>query len=177
MIEAHSSLREIAFAVCTALDKIGITAVLTGGSAATIWSDEAYQSRDCDFIITFAPHNAPGKQTLNALGFSEKGGTYKHSKSPFTVEFPPGPLSVGDEMIIDYDTLVADDQILHILNPTDSCRDRLAAFYHWNDFSSLEVALAIAEVCEVDLLKIQNWSKAEGVPDKFEQFQRRLTKS
>src|SRR5690606_32782657 len=107
---------------------------LSGGSAATIWAPDAYQSRDCDFIITFAQRGAPAKQTLAQLGYRERGGTYVHELNPFTVEFPPGPLSVGDEILSSWETLHDRDRLLYVLSPTDSCRDRLAGFYHWRDY-------------------------------------------
>ena len=50
-ITRESSLREVAFAVCTALHERGIEVVLTGGSAATVYAPHAYQSRDIDFVI------------------------------------------------------------------------------------------------------------------------------
>jgi hypothetical protein len=59
-----------------------------------------------------------------------------------------------------------------MLSPTDSCRDRLAAYYHWNDRQSLEVAVAIARRNPVDLAVIGEWSTAEGFPERFEEFLR-----
>ncbi|MCB8931857.1 MAG: hypothetical protein M9921_02635 [Fimbriimonadaceae bacterium] len=50
MIDAAMTLREVAFAVCSALEGNGITAVLTGGSAATLCAPEEYQSRDIDWV-------------------------------------------------------------------------------------------------------------------------------
>lgn len=52
MITASSTIVDVAFAVCTALERAKIIAVLTGGSAATYYAPEAYQSRDLDFVIT-----------------------------------------------------------------------------------------------------------------------------
>lgn len=176
-ITPTSSLREVAFAVCSALEAIGVTAVLTGGSAATVWAPEAYQSRDCDFIISFARRDAPAEEVLARLGYRESGGTYVHGANPFTVEFPPGPLSVGDEILRTWETLRQDGHVLHVLSPTDSCRDRLAAFYHWRDYSSLRSAVAIAQKHPVDQDLIRTWSRKESAADKYEQFLRALTSS
>lgn len=174
-VTADSTLREVAFIVCTSLQRIGVTAVLTGGSAASIWSGGAYQSHDCDFIISFHEKNAPAEDTLRQLGYTELGGTYRHKESIFTLEFPRGPLSVGDEILTQWETLREGELLLHILAPTDSCRDRLAAFYHWRDFSSLHVALGIARRQEVDLKKIKKWSTKEGALDQYLQFERALS--
>ncbi len=175
LITPASSLREVAFIVCSALQAIEVTAVLTGGSAATIWVPEAYQSRDCDFIISFARPDAPAEEVLARLGYREFGGTYVHPENPFTIEFPPGPLSVGDEIITIWETLHESGHMLHVLTPTDSCRDRLAAFYHWRDYSSLRSATAIARKHSVDQDVIRVWSRKEGAADKYEQFLRTLT--
>lgn len=53
-ITPRSSLTHVSFAVCTALHKIGTTAVLTGGSAAAYYAPDRYQSRDADFVITMS---------------------------------------------------------------------------------------------------------------------------
>lgn len=173
-IKRDSTLREVAFIVCTELQRVGVTAVLTGGSAATIWSAGRYQSHDCDFIISFHEKDAPAEETLSRLGYTECGGTYQHTENRFTLEFPPGPLSVGDEILAKWDTLREGDLLLHILTPTDSCRDRLAAFYHWTDYSSLSVAVAIAQRNQIEMAKVRNWSDKEGASAKYAQFTRAL---
>lgn len=61
-INATTPLAEVATAVCSALDRTGITAVLTGGSAATYYAPEAYQSSDIDFVaVRFGP-TQPGSR-------------------------------------------------------------------------------------------------------------------
>lgn len=67
-------------------------------------------------------------------------------------------------------------EVLHVLSPTDSCRDRLASFLFWNDFSGLEQALAVqrARPDEVDLKSVRAWCRREGHAQKFELFASRL---
>lgn len=60
------------------------------------------------------------------------------------------------------------------LSPTDSCRDRLATFFHWADRQSLAVAVEIAHRNEVDLARIRRWSEAEGHAARFEELEREL---
>jgi hypothetical protein len=48
MIGRDCSLIDGAFAVCTAFDAAGFTAVLCGGSAATYYAPDAYMSADND---------------------------------------------------------------------------------------------------------------------------------
>lgn len=174
IISQDTPLREIAFIVCTALDGIGVTAVLTGGAAATIWSGGQHQSHDCDFVIKFHEAGAPAEAVLLDLGYVESGGVYRHRNNPFTLEFPPGPLSVGDTLITTWDTLRENERLLHILSSTDSCRDRLAAFFHWADYSSLKVAVAIAKLGGVNLDAVRQWSLNESTDERYAQFARAL---
>lgn len=174
MIGPKSTLAEVAFAVCTALDRISITAVLTGGSAATYYAPDAYQSRDLDFIVTL---QAPGGGAeLEELGFIERGQVYRHPHTHFTLDFPRGPLAVGDDLITEWRTDRRAGELLHVLSPTDSCRDRLASFLFWNDFSGLEQALGVARAQRrrVDLAKVEAWCRKEGHLAKFVLFQSRL---
>lgn len=173
-INGESSLREVAFVVCTALSKGGVEAVLTGGSAATVYAPTAYQSRDLDFIVQFrAPQGNPN-EILRSLGYRMLRDHYEHSDNSLVVEFPRGPLAVGRDLIREWDTLREGDMLLHIIKPTDSCRDRLAGFLFWNDRGSLDQAVAVARACAamVDVGAIRRWCASEGKRDAFEEFQR-----
>ena len=61
------------------------------------------------------------------------------------------------------------------MSPTDSCRDRLASFLFWNDFSGVEQALAVlrAYSTEVEFDAIRAWCKREGQLEKFSIFESR----
>jgi hypothetical protein len=174
-IRASSSLTDVAFAVCTALDQVGTKAVLTGGSAATYYAPEAYQSADLDFVITFRGDDHAEQALLN-LGYKRHGQFYQHSESHFPLEFPPGPLMIGDELVTDWRTDRQGNLCLHVLSPTDSCRDRLAALLFWNDFSGLEQALAVCQTQwqHIDLSVIRNWCDSENAGQKFTFFEERL---
>ncbi len=171
------SLREVAFAICTTLDNAGIQAVLTGGSAATFYAPEAYQSSDLDFVVEFAKHGSNGADELAGIGFEPKGSTYVCKSTVFTLDFPSGPLAVGGDFITKWSTEKSGDQILYIISATDSVRDRLAWFYFANDFAALAAALAVAIKNEIDLELIRTWSQKENSLEKFEVFLRRLERA
>lgn len=171
-----TSLRELAFLVCDTLDGAGVIAVLSGGGAATIHSEEAYLSQDLDFIVTYHGASGSGK-LLEGLGFKLVNHSYRNPATPFFVEFPEGPLSVGDDVIEAWMTLEESGRKLHIITPTDSVRDRLAAYLHWNDHNSLEVALAVAKRHPIDLDLVEAWCQREGRPERYETFSRRLRQS
>lgn len=51
-IRADLSREEVAAAVCDALDRAGISVVLSGGAVVSIYSENEYESFDLDFIPT-----------------------------------------------------------------------------------------------------------------------------
>ena len=113
-ISKKDSLIDIAFIVCTALDEVGIKAVLTGGSAATFYAPQSIQSFDLDFVITFRKEGSQGAEVLNKLGFEKTGDYYKHPDCDFPLEFPPGPLMVGDDSIMSWSTERKGDHLLYV---------------------------------------------------------------
>lgn len=174
MIGPSTSLTDVAFAVCTALDRVGFQAVLTGESAATYYAPEAYQSGDLDFVITL--QGKGGEAALASIGFTRKGDFYRHPHTHFLLEFPTGPLAMGEDLIKSWSTARRGDEVLYVLSPTDSCRDRLASYLFWNDFSGLEQAIAVfrARSGEVDLKVIEHWCQRERHPQKFALFASRI---
>jgi hypothetical protein len=174
VITTASSLTDVAFEVCTALDRAGTTAVLTGGSAATFYAPHAYESDDLDFVVTL--HGGGGELALRALGYQRQVDYYIHPASRFPLEFPPGPLMIGDDHIRQWNTVERPDaQLAHVLAPTDCCRDRLAAFLFWNDFRGLDQALAVCRARpDVDLDVVRDWCTRSHHAAKWDLFARRL---
>ncbi len=170
LITKESSLEDVCFAVCTALAHAGTVAVLTGGSAATYYAPHSYQSGDADFIITFSSDTARAGNALRELGYREIGGTYHHDKNIFTVEFPPGPLAIGNDLVSSYDKFQRGSEILHVLSRADCVRDRLASFYFFGDRSALVAAIAVAQSGRVTLSSIRRWSEKEGEGSRFAEF-------
>lgn len=175
-IGPSTSLESIAFLVCTALDRVGIQAILTGGSAATVYAASAYQSADLDFVVQFRPGQGDATEALAALGYKREGDLYRHSENPLFLEFPPGPLTIGGDLVHEWDTLRKGDQLLHILTPTDSCRDRLAGFLFWNDRGSLAQAVAVARAqrTRVTLDEIRSWCERESRLERYLEFERAM---
>lgn len=169
-INRQSSLSDVCFAVCTALHNIGTVAVLTGGSAATYYSPKRYQSHDADFIITISSDRAAAAEAIRALGFREEGGIYKHPDTLYTLEFPPGPLAVGETIITKYDTVYRKSEILHVLTRADTICLCLAKYFHWGDRSSLRTALDVAQSGDFDLKRVERWSRNEGALEKIDEF-------
>jgi hypothetical protein len=66
---------------------------------------------------------------------------------------------------------------LTLLSPTDCVKDRLAAFYHWNDRQCLEQALLVIESRKVDLREIRRWSRVENKSAEYESIRGMLAKA
>lgn len=164
-ITKYSTLEEIAFIVCTEFNAIGKTIVLTGGSAATIYAPEAYQSHDLDFMIQFANTGSSGIDVLTNLGYAiGPSATYFHNESPITLDFIAGEIMVGETYIGSWNTLRRGAHVLQILHPEDSVCDRLASYLYWHDISALSAAAGIIRRNNVDLTKIKTWLETEGAP-------------
>ena len=97
MITAKSTLADVCFAVSAALGAHGISAVLTGGSAAALYAPQAYMSHDADFVLDADDPLDIVAIALKSSGFLRDGKSriFVHPNSPFTVDFPKGPLAVG----------------------------------------------------------------------------------
>ena len=173
-LNEKSTLQDVAVAVSQALETAGIRAVLTGGGIATIHTRGDCKSEDLDFIIQSGPTQAQLDAALKNIGFERSGDHYEHATTRFFVEFPPGPLSIGRDIAIRPEQVKVGRSRVLALSPTDSCRDRLAAFYFWNDRQSLDVAVRIGLREKIDLDAIQRWSETEGMADRFREFERLL---
>jgi len=169
-LSERSSLGAVAAAVAGALRSHRIPAVLTGGACAALYSKGAYHSRDLDFIVVGSVTRAAMNVAMASVGFTPKRDRYLHLRARFYVEFPRGPLAIGGEYRIRPVTRSTLHGRVLMLSATDSCRDRLAAFYHWGDRQSLTVAAWIAARNRVNLATLRRWSTAEGAAEGFEQF-------
>ena len=165
-ITRRSKIGDVAAVVATALRAAGFDAILTGGACAAIYSAGAYVSHDLDFIIRAGGGRAALDNALAAIGFARARDRYVHPKTPFFVEFPRGPLSIGDDTNIRPAKLKIGRLTISALSPTDSCRDRLAAFYHWSDRQSLRSAVEIALRERVNMAAIRRWSEREGASER-----------
>lgn len=110
-----------------------IDVVLSGGSCVSIYSQEKYVSMDLDFVNAGFAKRAAIRTAMEGLGFHEENRYFRHPDSDLLVEFPPGPLGVGDEQVKQIDEIEVLTGILQIISPTDCVKDRLAWFYHDND--------------------------------------------
>jgi len=115
------------------------------------------------------------KEVMLMLGFTQNTSRlFIHPESKYFAEFPGSAIRVGDSLITNYNELKFKPGVLKLLTPTDCVKDRLAAFYHWNDRQGLDQAVWVAAVQPVKLDEVKRWSKDEGALDKFKEFERAL---
>ena len=171
------SIGELAAFVCTHLMDNGIEVVLSGGACVSIYTKNRYQSYDLDFIENVSARRKKIKEVLQKIGFIEEHRYFKNPETEFFLEFPPGPLSIGDEPVRETVEKEFSTGLLRLISPTDCIKDRLAAYYHWNDRQSLDQAILVALECEIDLEEIERWSMKEGRSNEFADIRARLMKT
>ncbi|MBW6516773.1 MAG: hypothetical protein K0B81_09210 [Candidatus Cloacimonetes bacterium] len=165
---------ELGAFVCSHLEKHGIEVTLTGGSCVSIYSNESYVTMDLDFIEKDSPKRRILAECLSEIGFSEEHRYFKHPETEFLIEFPRGPLAVGDEPITDVITIKTLTGTLRIISPTECVKDRLAAYFFWNDLQCLDQAILVAKHNKIDLKEVKRWSDKQGEVEKFEIFHSKL---
>lgn len=174
-ITETSSLPEIAVIVSEALQRAGITATLSGGSAVTIYTQNDYLSNDLDFVTSAMIHEL--EPVLKSLGFVHTGvprlSQFSHPKVKWYLEFPPSPLAFGHLFADPKDCALLDLPVgrLRIITPTQSVMDRLAAAFAWKDPQSREQAMMVAARQKIDWKALGEWFANEGESqDEFERF-------
>jgi hypothetical protein len=167
---------ELAAFIQSHLREKGIDVVLSGGATVSIYSSSRYVSWDLDLINPYSAKRRMLRETMQELGFHEEGRHFEHPDTQFFVEFPPGPLAVGMEPVKQIDEIKFSTGMLRIISPTDCVKDRLAAYYHWDDLQCLEQAVLVAQANKIDLEEIERWSKSEDKLDEFRRIKGQLTR-
>lgn len=169
------SHRELAAFLCDHLRSRGIETVLSGGACVSIYSRNRYESYDLDFVNVAEAPLKKIETALREIGFVPIGRIYVNKKVKYSVDILNPPLSIGGEKIMATGTITIKGMRLKLLTPTDSVRDRLAAFYFWNDLQALQQALLVARNHDVDMDVVKQWSQREQELDKFGIFLNKLT--
>ena len=151
-----------------------IDMVLSGGACVSIYSSNRYVSMDLDLINhrSVSPRRSVLREAMREMGFREEGRHFRHPDSEFFVEFPGGPLAVGEEPVKRVDERRTATGILRLISPTDCVKDRLTWYYHDGDRQCLEQAILVAEENDIDLAEVERWSQVEGKKDEFERIRK-----
>lgn len=171
---SEMSRLELAAFVAAEFRRRKINVVLSGGSCVSIYCAEKYVSMDLDFVNAGFAKRAAIRDTMVSLGFSEENRYFRHPDTELLVEFPPGPLGVGEEPVKQIDEISTDTGVVRIISATDCVKDRLAWYYHDNDTECLEQAALVAAAHDVDIGEIERWSAVEGKQAAFLGIRHRL---
>ncbi|MBC7753702.1 MAG: hypothetical protein H7Z71_05660 [Moraxellaceae bacterium] len=168
-IGPKTSRLELAALITEALAKQGIQTCLVGGGVVSIYTDNEYESKDLDFISP-AEHKKI-IAVMENLGFEREGKNFYHKFIELSVEFPAGPIGIGDRVPVKPEgkIKVGKTEVI-LLSPTQSVMDRLAWFYFNNDRQCLDQAVMVAIRHPIKLSEVKKWSLEEGQEDKFEIF-------
>ena len=161
---------EIASYICQQLLDINIKTTLSGGFCVEIYSFGEYTSMDIDLIDQSIFKHNEIMIKMKELGFTEEGKHFRHPDTKYTVEFPASPLAIGSELVKEITEIETRYGVLRLITPTDSVKDRLIAYYAWNDDRSLEQAILVAINNNINLNNIRSWSEKEQELEKYEHF-------
>lgn len=168
-IQKGMSRKQFAAAVVKQLEKNNISCVLVGGACVSIYTNEKHESKDLDFISPYSYESIT--EALSQIGFQRKGRYFSHPDIEFYVEFPSGPLAIGNQIPIKAEgSLKVKDTVVSMLSPTQCVMDRLAAWFHWSDRRSLIHALWVCEKHPINISKIKRWAEKEREPEKLLEF-------
>lgn len=164
------SIEKVAALVSEKLAQHKIDSILVGGACVSIYSQNRYQSYDLDYV-TYADMKQVAK-ALKELGFEKKGKYFFHSNCDFFIEFVNPPVAIGDKPVEYFENYKTPLGTIKMLTPTDSVKDRLASYYHWDDIQSLDQAISVCEekLEAINIKDIKDWSKQEGHSEKFQHF-------
>jgi hypothetical protein len=165
---------ELAAFIESVLSERGIDVVLSGGACVSIYTENRYVSMDLDLVNHRFAKRSEIREAMQAIGFREEGRHFTHPETDFFVEFPAGPLAVGEEPVREINEIELDTGVVRLISATDCVKDRLAAYYHWNDAQCLEQAILVAQTREIDLDEVRRWSEVEGKLDEFERIRRQF---
>ena len=169
IISKKTSIGELGAIVCEALKRSGIDCFLSGGAVVSIYTNNKYESFDLDFVSL--GDRAKIKVVMLNLGFNQdKSRLFIHPDTQYFVEFPGSAIQIGESLVTEFSELQLKTGKLRLLTPTDCVKDRLAAFYHWNDRQGLDQAVWVAQAQAVKLSEVERWSKVEGKSREYLEF-------
>ena len=165
---------ELAAYVQAHLEQRGITVILSGGAAVAIYTLNKYVSRDMDLVNVYAVERKKIRAAMHEIGFQEHNRYFMHPESHHIVEFPRGPLAIDNQSVTSISKIKYSTGTLKVISPTDCVKDRLAAYFFWNDQESLSQAILVARNQRVNMSELRRWSRASHMMNKHAIFLQKL---
>jgi len=170
------AIADLGALICTRLREAGVPVTLSGGACAEIYSGGVYVTGDLDLVVNhfWLPYGQTIERVMRSLGFSKSGRVYACPTVAYTVEFPPGPLEIGEECHVAGVERKCTTGTLSLLSAVDCVKDRLAGYFYGNDAQCLEQAVLVCRNNDVDLDAVRAWAANEARPERFNVFQQRV---
>ncbi|MEN8693361.1 MAG: hypothetical protein ACN4GG_05030 [Akkermansiaceae bacterium] len=156
----------------------GIDSVLVGGAVVAIYTEGLYQSGDLDLIPNemFRPKI---ETVLAKIGFvPSKSRYFMHPKcSHLFLEFPRGPVELGDEYPVTPDIVEHEGRALKILSPTSCVKDRLAGYIYWKsrDYFDQATLVCLRQTSRIDWPAIETWCASERHHEVFKELKQAVS--
>lgn len=147
--------------VASHLKRNGIDTVLVGGGVVCVYTKGLYRSGDIDLIVYSGLMNKDKDLIMEQLGFKRQGKNFFREDCQFSVEFPSGPLGIGEDHNIVPSERDHDGQTIKLLSPTDSVKDRLASYIYYSADECLQQAVMIAKRTPINTDKVRKWCLKE----------------
>jgi len=141
---SEMSLVEVAAAVATHLKTYGIEVVVVGGSAITSHVPTVYTSMDIDLAVTSGIDRRRITRALNELGFQQRGRVFVRPDTKYPLDFVADRPYLDQQPVCDFAEINTPTGTVRVLHLEDAIADRIAAFLHWSDSESLDVAVRAA---------------------------------
>lgn len=168
---SNTPILELAGKIAHTLSQHNIQVVLVGGLAVEVYTDNLYLTKDIDMVNTNYSKPSDLQRAMGKLGFFKQGRVFINPTTKISVEFPPSPLAVGDELITETTTVQTSAGDIPIMKVEDVVKDRLAAYLHWSDHQSLVQAVALMLNHQLTPNQLHDFYKREGFGEPSELFE------
>lgn len=122
------------------LTDAGIPVAVVGGSAVTLHAPDVYTSNDIDFAALRGTTRRAFANAVRPIGFAPSGRDFVHRDTPYTLDLVADTPYIDQRPITKFATIRTRLGPVTVYRFEDALADRIAAFVHWGDLESLEVA-------------------------------------
>ena len=162
-LDKIETLEETAAYICEKLKEKNIDVVLSGGSCMEIYTQSNFSSYDIDFIPNPSVTSKQIEKTMFELGFEKTNSRYyKYENNPNYIEFPTGPVSLGNHLTKEFSELKTHVGTLKLLTPTDCIKDRLCALVYHGGEECFNQAIAVAHLNIINKENLLDWANNEN---------------
>ncbi|PCI44926.1 MAG: hypothetical protein COB51_09500 [Moraxellaceae bacterium] len=161
------SIVDLAALIANHLHEHGIEVVLVGGLAVEIYSKNLYLTKDIDMVNISYNEPAIINKAMDEIAFQKQGRVYVSQSTDVCVEFPTAPLAIGNQLIKETTVIHTPGGDIPILLASDVVKDRLSAYFHWQDNPSMVQALSVMINHDIDLNEVKRFCVIEGRSEEY----------